>query len=163
MPLIELNIASEGWPSFDVLEKLSGRAIDAAQKAARLTYPSEAELSLLFDDDNAVRKLNKRFRNIDKSTNVLSFPGENIDVGESAGVFLGDIAFGLETIQREAKLEEKIFEHHLSHLMIHGFLHLFGYDHNNDKEATIMETMEITALATLGIENPYGIAVAVDR
>ena len=154
-PQIELNIACEGWLPESELAELAKVCVSAVIDCAPLRLPFESQLSLLFDDDEAIRSLNRQFRGIDKSTNVLSFPGSDILPGDEAENVLGDIAFALQTIKNEADLEGKPFNHHLSHLMIHGFLHLFGYDHQNDEEAEMMEHFEIKALANLGIENPY--------
>lgn len=155
LPQIEINIACEGWLAENTLLKLVEEAVGAVTQCARLEYPANAELSLLFSDDTAICTLNKNFRNINKPTNVLSFPGDSILPGDKASQMLGDIAFALQTIDREATVEKRKFEHHLSHLMIHGFLHLFGYDHQTDEEAETMETLEKDALARLGIANPY--------
>ena len=161
MPKIEMNIACDGWPSLEVLEKLTESAIASAIKTAQLKFPDDAELSLLFADNEMVNKLNSEFRKIDKPTNVLSFPSEELKRGESAGRMLGDIAFALETVEYEAIQDSLKFDHHLCHLMIHGFLHLFGYNHDNDVEADIMEAIETKALASMGINNPYDNAASV--
>ena len=154
-PVIELNIACDGWLPERNLHKLAKACVSAAIDSAKLRLPPISQLSLLFDGDEAIRSLNQQFRDIDKPTNVLSFPGSDILPGDEAENMLGDIAFALQTIKNEADLEGKPFDHHLSHLMIHGFLHLFGYDHLSDEEAEVMEQLEIKALANLGIENPY--------
>ncbi len=158
IPEIELNIACEGWLSDVELNKLVNSAIISITKTAKLNYPENAELSLLFCNDEKIAALNKRFREQDKPTNVLSFPATEVFPGEPGGKTLGDIAFSLQTIKEEATLDNKKFEHHLSHLMIHGFLHLFGYDHIEDDDATLMETLEKEALGNLGIADPYSYA-----
>ncbi len=122
---------------------------------ANLKFPKEAELSFVLAGDKTLQSLNKQWRAIDKPTNVLSFPGQDIQVGGQAGLMLGDIVISLETTKREAALENKAFNDHLSHLVIHGFLHLFGYDHENDIEANQMESLETKILNKLGIANPY--------
>ena len=155
LPQIDINIACQGWPEPDELQQLAERSVAAAIKVAKIKLSPEAELSLMFGDDAAIKALNQQFRGIDRPTNVLSFPGEEISPGEEPGLVLGDIAFALQTLIREADLEGKAFDHHLCHLMIHGFLHLLGYDHLNDSEAEQMESLEIRALATLGIADPY--------
>ncbi len=155
LPFIEMNVACDGWPVETRLSELTDECITSVISAAQLRLSSDAQLSLLFSDDEAIKELNARFRGIDKATNVLSFPGSDLMPGGVAPSVLGDIAFAFQTIKREAILEDKRFDHHLSHLMIHGFLHLFGYDHLEDDEARKMEHIEIAALANLGIENPY--------
>ena len=155
IPSIEMNIACEGWLPEHRLHELAGNCVSATIEVAQIRLPPVSQLSLLFDDDNAIKLLNLQFRDIDKATNVLSFPGCDLLPGEEAEELLGDIAFALQTIKNEARLEDKQFDHHLSHLMIHGFLHLFGYDHLENKDAELMESLEIKALAILGIQNPY--------
>lgn len=126
-----------------------------AVEIAGLKFREDAELSLVLAGDKTLKSLNKEWREIDKPTNVLSFPGKDIAVGEAADIMLGDIVISLETTVREATLENKTFEDHLSHLVVHGFLHLFGYDHETDEEANQMESLETKILNELGIEGPY--------
>lgn len=129
--------------------------LDEAVRIGALKFPKEAELSLVLAGDKTLQSLNSEWRDKDKPTNVLSFPGDDIEVGQEAGIMLGDIIISLETTKREADLENKSFNDHLSHLLIHGFLHLFGYDHETDREAFEMESLEIRILDELGIANPY--------
>ena len=107
-------------------------------------------VSLLLGDDAAVAALNKQFRGKDGPTNVLSFPPANGPEG-----FLGDIALAAETIVEEAQFQGKRFENHAAHLVVHGFLHLLGYDHMNPADAEKMEARERAILVSLGIEDPY--------
>lgn len=139
-----------------MLEEIVAKAVAASVEVAELKIPAEAELSLLFTDDNAVRSINNDWRGKDSATNVLSFPGADIKPGEPADFVLGDIVLAYETVAREAKLEDKPFEHHLSHLIVHGLLHLFGYDHMNDRQAQLMEGLETRILLRLAIDDPYG-------
>lgn len=106
------------------------------------------EVSIKWCGDDEIQALNHQFRGLDKPTNVLSFPAN--DVG-----YLGDIAVSLETIAREAKAQGKEYEHHLVHMIVHGVLHLLEYDHEDDIDAEAMEALEISILSTLGIQNPY--------
>jgi probable rRNA maturation factor len=105
--------------------------------------------------------LNKRFMNKDKPTNVLSFPSESIFRGDfiefdsSKTLYLGDIAVSYQKVMEECLAQNKTFNDHLSHLMVHSFLHLCGFDHIADQDAIIMEKMEIKILSNLGIKNPY--------
>lgn len=155
LPEIDFTIDAGNWPDEPLLLQKVYRAIGAAISAADLRYADSAELSILLTNDAGVQKLNLQWRNIDKPTNVLSFPADDIEVGERAGMFLGDIVMGWDTLAREAKDEGISFDDHFSHLVVHGFLHLFGYDHQNDADAEIMEQIEREALAKLGIADPY--------
>jgi probable rRNA maturation factor len=119
-----------------------------------------AEASLLLSDDARVRSLNKTFRGRDEPTNVLSFSNVEVDVLAAAGAdgppsALGDIVVAFETTAGEAAREGKSLSAHLSHLVVHGMLHLLGYDHSTDGEALEMEALEVRALAALGIADPY--------
>lgn len=129
--------------------------LEETVRIGSLKFPEQAEVSLVLAGDKTLQSLNSKWRGKEKPTNVLSFPGDEIEVGEEAGMMLGDIVISLETTKREAHLENKNFDDHLSHLLIHGFLHLFGYDHETDKEAFEMESLEIRILDELGIANPY--------
>lgn len=107
------------------------------------------ELSIALSDDAQVRALNRDYRGKDKPTNVLSFP-----MPEDSGL-LGDVVLARETLEREAAEQGKTFADHLTHLVVHGVLHLYGFDHQNDTDAADMEAREVRALAQLGIDNPY--------
>ncbi len=152
--LIDLAIEAEGWPEEATLEELSHRAIIAAFKVAPLKAVPGTELSLVFVDDDRIQELNREWRDKDKPTNVLSFPGEDEDA-EIFGPLLGDIIFALETVTREAREQEISFSDHYCHLVVHGLLHLFGYDHQIDEEAEVMEALEKRILAEMGIADPY--------
>lgn len=141
---IDISHQTKDWPDCDLLVR---KAIASVWSV--LTVPRAGELSVALSDDAQVRALNRDYRQKDKSTNVLSFP-----VAEPTPL-LGDIVLALETVQREAKEKSISFEDHLTHLVIHGFLHLQGYDHEMEDEAQVMEALEIRALAILAIDNPY--------
>lgn len=111
-----------------------------------------AEVSVSLANDTFVHKLNLEYRNMDKSTNVLSFPMPFVDVPMRP---MGDIVLALETVEKEAKEQNKTLEAHFSHLLIHGALHLSGYDHISDKQAEEMEALEIQKMVELGYKNPY--------
>ena len=142
---IDILVHADGWPD---CAALSARAIAAA--AQQLDAPREGELSLVLSDDAQIRALNRDYRNKDKATNVLSFP--------QMGRLLGDIVLARETVEREAREKNISFEAHLTHLIIHGWLHLQGFDHETDASAEDMEAIEIAALAKLGIDNPYQVS-----
>lgn len=116
------------------------------------------ELTVTLSHDSKIQILNKHYRSKDKPTNVLSFPmfDKISDIPSGAGqVPLGDIIIAFETIKREAIEQNKTLPDHFTHMLIHGFLHLLGYDHMNDKDAKSMESLEIKILKKLGIDNPY--------
>lgn len=111
------------------------------------------EISIVLADDAFVRELNRAWRNRDRSTNVLSFPAED---GEDHGPrLLGDVVLAYETIEREALASGTPMLDHVTHLVIHGTLHLLGFDHENEQEADEMEALEATLLARLDIADPY--------
>src|SRR5919107_1267405 len=128
-----------------------------AQKAAlAVTYEANGdfEASVMLTDDARIQELNRTWRAKDKPTNVLSFPAPE-QPGLSGSRHLGDIALAYETLVRESEEESKELAHHFAHLIVHGVLHLLGYDHEVEAEADIMEGLEVKALATLGIADPY--------
>lgn len=154
--MIELDIMIEegDWETIPDVEVLAQKAASAA---LAVTYEAdeECEASLMLTDDAQIQELNRNWRGKDKPTNVLSFPAFPVVPGDPLPPMLGDIVLAIETISREASLEKKPFEHHLTHLIVHGFLHLLGYDHETDEEAEVMEAMERRVLARLAIPDPY--------
>lgn len=162
-PNLDIDISiEECWEAMPDAQAIVERAIAAA---ASLTPDAaiEREVAVLLTDDASVKTLNRDFRHIDKPTNVLSFPAPNVPSlqgGLQGGLqgmprALGDIAIAFETTRAEAIAEGKPLAHHLSHLAIHGFLHLIGHDHDNDGDAETMEALERTILASLNIPDPY--------
>jgi len=141
---IDISVQSEGWPDCETLVSQAVSAITVLLEA-----PREGELSFVLMDDAKIRVLNRDYRGKDKPTNVLSFP-----VPPPAPL-LGDIVLARETLLREAAEKSVSFEHHLTHLVMHGWLHLQGFDHQTESEAQEMEALEIAALSSLGIDNPY--------
>lgn len=137
----------------DVVRRAAGAAWYGC--AGPATAPSGAEVSIALADDAMVARLNHEYRGKDGPTNVLSFPSG--DPGAPGRPRLvGDIVLALETIQREARVSELGVAEHVSHLVVHGLLHLLGYDHETDAEAVAMESLEIAILADMGIGDPYG-------
>ncbi|MEQ8319510.1 MAG: rRNA maturation RNase YbeY [Rhodospirillales bacterium] len=124
-----------------------------------LDYPPRTyEVSVLLSDDAAQQTLNARYREKDSATNVLSFPsGESAENGfpDEIPLPLGDICLAYETLVREAGAGRLSFADHFCHLLVHGMLHLAGYDHENDDDAEQMEMLEIEVLASMGVDNPY--------
>lgn len=157
---IQISVEEGDWPSEDVLQALAERVLGVAaaylKKNEKQPFPKTApELSLVFTDDASIREINAEWREQDKATNVLSFPAFPLVPGGKPGPMLGDIIIARETVKREAVELEKSFDDHLTHLMVHGFLHLFGYDHMNNSEAERMEGLETRILASLGLSDPY--------
>ena len=126
-----------------------------------LSVADNIDVSLSLMDDEMIHHINKEYRGHDKPTNVLSFPQLQpqevrlAEVKNSAFLPLGDILIALETIEREAKEQSKDLQSHLAHMVVHGCLHLLGYDHMNDSEAAEMEALETEILTGLGYEAPY--------
>jgi probable rRNA maturation factor len=139
----------------DVVVRWVDGLTETVQQVAALDMPDSAELSVLVTDDAQVADLNNRFRGKSGSTNILSFPVKQVQVGEMPPPMLGDLVFAFPTVAREATEQGKSIDAHFQHLFIHGLLHLFGYDHENDTDAVIMEALEVEVLARLGLENPY--------
>ncbi|MGB8397608.1 rRNA maturation RNase YbeY [Bradyrhizobium sp.] len=157
LPLTEVLVVADCWRTEPDAAAVIYRAIGAAAEIADADV-GDAELAVMLTDDSGIRTLNSNWRGIDKPTNVLSFPAlqpTGPDGACDAPRMLGDIAIAYETTRREAEHEQKPFDHHLSHLAIHGFLHLIGYDHEKDDDAEAMENLEQQILAQLGIPDPY--------
>ncbi|MGJ4888266.1 rRNA maturation RNase YbeY [Bradyrhizobium sp. HKCCYLRH3099] len=157
IPITEVIVAVDCWQDQPDAEDVIQRAILAAAEMVEADV-GDAEIAVMLTDDAGIRTLNSNWRGVDKPTNVLSFPalqptGPRSD--DDAPRMLGDIAIAYETMRREADDEQKPFAHHLSHLTVHGFLHLIGYDHETDHEAEEMEALETEILAHLGIPDPY--------
>ena len=156
-PETEVLIVAECWGAAPDAATVVHRAIETAASMVDADT-ADAELAVMLTDDAGIRTLNKNWRGQDKPTNVLSFPALQPTGGQSSDDgprMLGDIAIAWETTRREADDEQKPFDHHLSHLAVHGFLHLVGYDHENDVDAEAMEHLERDILAALGIADPY--------
>ena len=157
LPVTEVLVVAACWQEAPDAESIIQRAIAAAAESVDADV-GEAELAVMLTDDSGIRTLNGNWRGIDKPTNVLSFPALQPTGARKPGDaprMLGDIAIAYQTTRREADEEQKPFRHHLSHLAVHGFLHLIGYDHEKDADAEAMEALEIEILAQLGIPDPY--------
>ena len=155
VPVVDVLVDAGTWADPESLHALAERAIGVAVVFANPPTVPDSELSLVFSDDAHVRVLNHRYRGKDSSTNVLSFPAPSARPG-FYGPLLGDIVLAQETVAREATDQGLPFDHHLTHLVVHGFLHLLGYDHETEPDAAVMEGMETHILGHLGIADPYG-------
>ncbi len=147
--LIEIEIKSPAWRKKwpkAAAEVQSLLALSSDWPALRAK--SAGEIAVVFADDATLQDLNARFRGKDKPTNVLSFPDGERPPG-------GGIALAYETISAEAVAQGKPFVNHTKHMILHGFLHLLGFDHNQPRAARLMEGLEIAILARMGIPNPY--------
>ncbi|ADV09206.1 rRNA maturation RNase YbeY [Mesorhizobium sp. M7A.F.Ca.CA.001.09.2.1] len=150
---IDIAVEAGNWPDEASLTRLVDRAVKAA--FAETGVAGRSELSLVFSDDAHIQVLNAGWRGKDKPTNVLSFPAFPFAQGGPLPPMLGDIVLAAETVAHEAVLEDKPVENHITHLVIHGLLHLLGYDHETEAEAEAMEAVERAALARLAIPDPY--------
>lgn len=150
--LIDIDLADKKWaasvPDYDAH---IARAVQAASEVLGLAH--RAELSVALMSDAQVQTLNRDYRGKDKPTNVLSFPATGPAYKD--GHIFGDIALARETVASEARDKGVSTADHMTHLVIHGYLHLCGYDHDTDKTAGLMEGLEIKAMARLGLPSPY--------
>jgi len=147
---VDVMVESELWSAVPDAETIVRRAVAQAADALGATARA-GELAVLLTDDAAIRRLNATWRGLDKPTNVLSFPAAPTPDRRH----IGDIAIAFDTTRREADEEHKLLADHLSHLAVHGFLHLLGYDHELEPDAEAMEQLERAILARLGVPDPY--------
>ncbi|HQZ12932.1 MAG TPA: rRNA maturation RNase YbeY [Devosia sp.] len=144
-------VETEGWP--ERLDSVAETAIFEALKQSGAKVSGVSEVTLVLTDNASQQVLNRDWRQVDKPTNVLSFP--QIEPFSPLAGLIGDITLARETLEREAADLGVGFTDHFTHLVVHGFLHLLGYDHIEDDEALQMESLETQILATLGIADPY--------
>ena len=153
----EVVIDCEGWRAIDA-ERLVVQCFNAAfavEPGPRLP------VSVLFADNATLQRLNRDYRGIDKPTNILSFPAGDFAVAAQA--YLGDMALAFETCRDEAAASGVAIQDHAAHLLVHGMLHLIGYDHETEEAACAMEKREAQILKTLGIANPYEVLATADN
>ena len=154
---IHLSLDDPRWRTLGPAGALARRAALAALKR-QASGLRAAELSLALADDARLRALNRDWRGTDKPTNVLAFPAEDaVSLGAAGGPprQLGDVILAYETVVAEARAQGKPATAHLSHLIVHGVLHLLGFDHQTAAEASDMEAAETAILAGLGLPDPY--------
>ena len=145
-------VRSARWRRRPAAKNIVKSAVKAAAKAVS-TRP--VELAIVLSDDSAIRSLNRQWRGKNAPTNVLSFPAAAPGKGRSASPYIGDVVIAYQTTAREAAAEGKPFNNHLAHLAVHGFLHLLGYDHEDDCDADAMERLERRILKRIGVADPY--------
>jgi probable rRNA maturation factor len=144
----------DGWATIPDIERLIEAAANALLAEVDIGTP-HATVAIMLSSDAEVRQLNAKWRGIDNATNVLSFPAPEAPGDLEQVEFLGDIALACETVLAEAADQGTTPAHHLQHLVVHGLLHLLGYDHENTDDASEMEALEVEILARLGIADPY--------
>lgn len=160
-PRVEFVADSPRWRAALPARSLARQAIAAAARACGVALAPGAELCVHLADDERVRALNARWRGLDKPTNVLSFPAA-APAEIARARLLGDVVLAFETVAREAADEGKPLADHYRHLVVHGFLHLIGFDHDDEVDAERMEAMETRILAQLGVADPYRADEAAD-
>lgn len=152
--VVEINVAYTAWREHIDPDAIANKALSTAILHVVNKLTSDAEVSVLFCDDATTQGLNKNWRGLDKPTNVLSFP--TVEFPEPNGPhLLGDIIVSFETCKNEAEGLSLPMETHVVHLLVHGLLHLLGYDHVDDEGAGKMENLEVLILKEMGIANPY--------
>ncbi|EJF84267.1 metalloprotein, YbeY/UPF0054family [Bartonella elizabethae Re6043vi] len=154
MIIIDIMVKSAGWNDEKMLYNITEKALTMTMHHVSLENVV-SEISLLFTDDEHMTQINAQWRGKNKSTNVLSFPAFPIKAGNPPGPMLGDIIIARETVVLEAETQGKTFQDHLTHMIVHGILHLLGYDHETDDEAHQMEKLEKEILQKLSIKDPY--------
>jgi probable rRNA maturation factor len=158
-PLVSVALRCGAWTrELPRIERFAARVAGAvlADRKVSARARGRAEVGVVFADDPFVRRLNRDHRGKDRPTNVLSFPlagGQRTANG--APLLLGDVVLAYRTVRREARAEGKRFDCHAAHLIVHGILHLLGYDHVRAKAARVMERHEVRILARLGVPDPY--------
>ncbi len=139
--------------NFIINESLMSKLMSAFETISLQEGLSNSSINMRIVDDKEMTALNKKFRNKDSSTNVLSFT--NDDISSTFTGDLGDIAINYDFIKKESKKQNKNFDDHMIHMLVHGIYHILGFDHKNDEMAEFMEEKEIAILNELKIRNPY--------
>ncbi len=163
---VDVDVETSSWPSDAIdserlCQKMAAATYHIIQEAGQIDVPdmaSNVEIAIRLTSDAELAALNFQYRGIDKPTNVLSFAALDSDAPAPPGgipVFLGDIAIAAETVRREAQEQSKSVSNHLAHMVVHGTLHLLGFDHETETDAAEMENLEREILLEFGIEDPY--------
>lgn len=147
--IISIDVEDDSWCKLADIEACVSRAIEAV-------LPGDGRsIDVVLTSDTEIQAINREWRGFDKPTNVLSFPSPEMPVPEGEVAHLGDLVLAYETMAREAKEVGKPLADHVTHLVVHGTLHLLGFDHEDDAEAEVMEQKERDILAGLGLADPY--------
>ena len=152
--IVSIAVDDSGWEAVPALEELTRRAVDATIAGAGAAGKN-LETAFLFTGDETMASLNAKWRGQAHATNVLSFPAKNVKAPGGETSPLGDVVLASGVVTREAAEQGKTLPHHATHLIVHGLLHLLGYDHETDKDAAAMERLETEILKGLGISDPY--------
>lgn len=162
--IIDLIINDEKWKTeniFQNYESVIENIVKESLSVLKIELPKDStiEFSVVLTNNQEIQELNKKYRDKDKPTNVLSFQviENHLDdeIAKQPYLLLGDIFVSLDVLKQEAREQGKLIQNHFTHLCLHSFLHLLGYDHMNDSEAGEMEALEVKVLSKLGINNPY--------
>jgi probable rRNA maturation factor len=172
VPMVEVKVdvdVSDAWDNSQNWQALAQRSVGAAFKASQFQADPHMSLSINFSDNDEVKALNAQWRGKDQPTNVLSFPMlDGTEINQLHGdrlqreVMLGDIILAHGICMAEAQDKDIPLPQHVTHLIVHGTLHLLGYDHIDDAQADYMEALEVKALASLGLANPYDDSAEID-
>lgn len=166
---LDIEVKSQEWHEINEPHKLVSDLINKILPQTELRdilhQDIELELAISLVSNSQIQEINNEFRGKNKATNVLSFPSLDHQLIATKGllnllkdqqyIFLGDIVIAYDYLKEEAKNQDKTFNDHLTHLLLHSILHLIGFDHEQENQANIMESLEIKILKTLNIQNPY--------
>jgi probable rRNA maturation factor len=155
---VDVETVEPAWIAAGDVENLAQDAVAAALEEVEPDVHPDSEISIRLCNDDEIRALNLAWRNVDKATNVLSFSAPAGD----RGPLLGDIVIAFEYVSEEARDAGRSLRDHLAHMMVHGLLHLLGFDHENLEEAEVMEDAERRILAKLGIDDPYSDTLLIE-
>jgi probable rRNA maturation factor len=150
---VDVLVLDERWAEIGDAQAVARLSVEAALSVVAERQSGDVEVSVALADNATVQALNRDWRGKDHPTNVLSFPAPATRAPGPR--VLGDIALAYETVARESRDENKLFADHAVHLLVHGTLHLLGYDHESDSDAAVMEALEVEALARVGVADPY--------
>ncbi len=156
---VDIIVNAPAWEAVPDLAEIASRVVRETEAQSRARLADECELCVSFCDDEEIRALNAQWRGQDRPTNVLSFPTPGV-LAEKP--LLGDIVIAYETVAREASEQDKSVADHAAHMIIHGFLHLIGYDHETSDEAEVMEALERRTAKALGMKDPFAGAELVE-